>query len=188
MVDLPALMTADELLQYDAPGTRTELLRGQLLVREPTGGPHAVLLTTLTVAVELHVRNTTPRAGLVFVGDPGFWIARRPDTVRAPDLAFVSRDRLDPDGEVAEGYLTVVPDLAVEVRSPTDRSGELLQKVGQWLSAGVSLVWVIDPARRVAQTHSADGTITLLSERESLNADPVLPGLTIPLASLLRPR
>nr|WP_310572016.1 Uma2 family endonuclease [Gemmatimonas sp.] len=119
----------------------------------------------------------------VLMGDPGVWLARDPDTVRAPDLAFVSRDRLV-DGAVPDGFLTVIPDLAVEIRSPTDRTGALLQKVGQWLDAGVAMVWVIDPVRRHAQCYAADGTIALVGEHDAIDGGAVLPGLRIPLASL----
>ncbi len=178
-----ALMTADELLAYDAGGRRTELVRGQLVVREPAGGAHAGVLFELSVAIGLYLRTPQAVAGRVLVGDPGVWIARDPDTVRAPDLAFVSRERLS-DGVLPERFLTVVPDLVVEIRSPTDRTGALLQKVGQWLEAGVTTVWVIDPARRNAQCYEGDGIVVLVGEQDTLDGGTVLPGLRIPLASL----
>lgn len=103
--------------------------------------------------------------------------------MRAPDLAFISRDRL-PGGGVPPGFFEGVPDLAVEIRSPSERSGALLETVGQWLEAGVTLVWVIDPQRRTAQQFTAHGTITLLGEYDALHAAPVLPALHIPLPSL----
>ena len=175
--------TADELLAYDAGGRRTELIRGQLVVREPTGGAHAGVLFELSMAIGVYLRTPNAPAGRVLVGDPGVWLARDPDTVRAPDLAFVSRDRLV-GGEVPEGFLTVIPDLAVEIRSPTDRTGALLQKVGQWLDAGVATVWVIDPTRRNAQCYARDGTIVLVGEHDTIDGAPVFPGLRLPLASL----
>jgi len=176
-------MTADELLAYDAGGQRTELIRGQLVVREPTGGAHAGVLFQLSMAFGLYLRTPNAAAGSVLVGDPGVWLARDPDTVRAPDLAFVSRERMK-GGVIPDGFLTVVPDLAVEIRSPTDRTGALLQKVGQWLEAGVTTVWVIDPTRRNAQCYAVDGSIALLSEHDTIDGAPVLSGLRIPLTSL----
>ncbi len=176
-------MTGDELLAYNAGGQRTELLRGRLVVREPTGGAHAGVLFELSMAIGVYLRTPNAAVGRVLVGDPGVWLARDPDTVRAPDLAFVSRDRLV-DEEVPHGFLTVIPDLAVEIRSPTDRTGALLQKVGQWLDAGVAMVWVIDPVRRNAQCYAADGTIALVGEHDAIDGGAVLPGLRIPLASL----
>lgn len=176
-------MTADELLAYDAGGRQTELIRGQLVVREPTGGSHAGVLFELSVAMGVYLRAPGAVAGRVLVGDPGVWLERDPDTVRAPDLAFVSRERLR-DGALPAGFLTVIPDLAVEIRSPTDRAGALLQKVGQWLDAGVTAVWVIDPSRRSAQCYEHDGAVVLLGEHVTIDGGAVLPGLRIPLASL----
>jgi len=74
--------------------------------------------------------------------DTGFKIERDPDTVRAPDVAFVVRERLAhiPD----EGYAELAPDWVAEILSPSDRPGEVLEKVGQWLGAGVRVVWVLD--------------------------------------------
>jgi Uma2 family endonuclease len=80
-----------------------------------------------------------------------------------------------------------VPDLAVEIRSPSDRTGAVLEKVGQWLDAGVAIVWVIDPQRRTAQYFAADGTIRLFGAHDTLDADPVLPTLQVPLAPLWNP-
>jgi len=178
-----APMTANELLAYDACGQRTELIRGQLVVREPAGGAHAGVLFELSVAIGVYLRIPHAAAGRVLVGDPGVWLAHDPDTVRAPDLAFVSHERLS-GGVIPEGFLTVVPDLAVEIRSPTDRTGALLQKVGQWLEAGATAVWVIDPPRRSAQCYERDGTIILLGEHDTIDGGAVLPGLRIPLATL----
>ena len=178
-------MTGAELLAYDAGGHRTELIRGQLMVREPVGGAHAGVLFELSMAIGVYLRTPNAAVGRVLVGDPGVWLARDPDTVRAPDLAFVARDRLA-GGEIPDGFLTVMPDLAVEIRSPTDRTGALLQKVGQWLDAGVTMVWVIDPVRRNAQCYAADGTIGLVDEQDTIDGGAVLPGLRIPLASLWR--
>ena len=178
-----APMTANELLAYDAGGQRTELIRGQLVVREPTGGAHAGVLFELSMAIGLYLRTPHAAAGHVLVGDPGVWLAHDPDTVRAPDLAFVSRERLS-GGVIPEGFLTVVPDLAVEIRSPTDRTGARLQKVGQWLEAGATVVWVLDPTRRSAQCYERDGSVILLGEHDTIDGGAVLPGLRIPLAGL----
>jgi Uma2 family endonuclease len=119
----------------------------------------------------------------VLVGDPGFWLARDPDTVRAPDLAFVSTGRLA-SGQLADGFLQGVPDLAVEIRSPNDRAGALLQKVGEWLDAGTPLVWVIDPIRKSAQVYRADGSVGLVGADGVLDGTPVLPDFRVPLTSL----
>jgi Uma2 family endonuclease len=183
MVDAPVLMSADELFLYDAPGKRTELVEGRLLVREPAGLDHGRLAADLTAALRSHVHPPgQPPLGVVLVGDPGFWIGKSPDTVRAPDIAFVTRERWPTTDTHRFGAFA--PDLAIEIRSPSDRSGAVLFKVGQWLNAGVRIVWVIDPQRRTAQHFDADGAITLLSEHDALSAAPILPDLHIPLSPL----
>jgi Uma2 family endonuclease len=183
MIEAPELMTADELLAYEAPNKRVELVRGQLIVREPPGSLHGSVIFELSVAIGTYLRDTNPRAGRAFAGDTGFWIVRDPDTVRAPDFAYVRSERLE-NGVVPVGYLKFGPDLAVEVSSPTDRTGAVLQKTGQWLEAGCELVWVIDPQRRSAQVYAADGSIALLDEDDALDGAGVLPGFRVRLGDL----
>jgi Uma2 family endonuclease len=131
-------------------------VRGVLIVRELPGTSHGArsnrLAYRMTQLVERH------GLGRVFAQDTGFKIERDPDTVRAPDVGFVPRERLALIPE--EGYADVAPDLVAEILSPGDRPGEVLEKVGQWLSAGVRLVWVLDPARRDARIYRADGTVS----------------------------
>lgn len=182
MTGTAMLMTADELLGYEIPGKRVELKRGHLLVHEPPGFEHADITVRIATALALHVRASAPALGRVVAGDPGFRLERDPDTVRAPDVAFVRQDRLPP-GPV-RGFAEFVPDLAVEVRSPSDRTGALLAKVGDWLNAGVALVWVVDPVRRCAQVYRLDGRVTILGESEALAGESVLPGFILPLSSL----
>jgi Uma2 family endonuclease len=183
MLDAPALMSADELFLYDAPGRRTELVEGRLMVREPAGLDHGRLAARLAAMLVAHTTPVDqPPLGVVLVGDPGFWIGTSPDTVRAPDVAFVTRERWPSTDTHRFGAFA--PDMAIEIRSPSDRGGAVLFKVGQWLNAGVSVVWVVDPQRRTAQHFDADGTITILGEHDTLNGAPVLPGLLIPLPTL----
>lgn len=174
-------MTADELLHTHLPDKHVELVRGVLVVRAPAGYRHGAVSATLTKLLANHVDDR--RLGRVLAAETGFKLAADPDTVRAPDVAFVSRERLpDPD---QLGYPALAPDLVVEVLSPGDRPGETLAKVGDWLNAGARLVWVVDPGRRVARVYRQDGSVTLLSESEALNGEDVVPGFACPLASVL---
>src|SRR5687767_1401670 len=133
------LMTADELLTLRIPDKSTELVRGRLVVREPPGTYHGRVQSNLNVLVGGFVR--AHRLGAVFGQDTGFKIASDPDTVLAPDLAFVTRQRV---GLIApRGYAALAPDLAAEILSSDDLPGEVLEKVGKWLEAGVRIVWVI---------------------------------------------
>ena len=177
----PALMTADELLHSNIPDKRTELVRGVLVVREPAGYNHGRVIAQLTGRLWSHVERTA--AGQLLGAETGFTLFRDPDTVRAPDIAFVHRDRL-PD-PASRGFVDRAPDLVVEVLSPDDRPGEILGKVGDWLQAGTRLVWVIDPERRTARIYRADGSQTSVTEAVELSGEEVLPGFACPLSSLL---
>lgn len=176
-----SLMTAEELERLSLPGKSTELVRGHLIVREPPGTWHGAVSARLALRlgnfVEAH------GSGLVFGQDTGFKIESNPDTVRAPDVAFVARERLDAIHD--RGYAALAPDLLAEVVSPDDRPGELLAKVADWLQAGVRLVWVIDPQRKTARVYRPDGSVTVLREEDAFDGEDVLPGFSCRLKDLL---
>jgi Uma2 family endonuclease len=183
-----ALMTAEQLFEYSLPDKRVELVRGRLLIREPPGMRHgefaARLVTALSnfLAVHRTARGAPATLGRVLTCDPGFVLERNPDTVRAPDVAYVSRERFP--GPVPVRYGERAPDLAIEIRSPTDRSGAVLSKVSQWLTAGALLVWVIDPGRQLAIVYRADDSQSILTVQDVLDGEDVLPGFALPLADL----
>jgi Uma2 family endonuclease len=176
----PALMTADELARLNLPNKRTELVRGRLMVHEPPGFRHGEFTAALAFAITSHVRSRA--LGVVLAAETGFRIESNPDTVRAPDVAFVRHDRV-PDPRPT-GYAALAPDLVVEVLSPDDRPGEVLAKVSDWLRAGSRLVWVVDPERRSARVYRADGSQAELGSRDALDGEDVLPGLQLPLADV----
>jgi Uma2 family endonuclease len=174
------LMTAEQLLRADVPNKSTELVRGRLIVREPPGTQHGRVQSKLNFLVGAFAYSH--KLGALFGQDTGFKIASDPDTVRAPDLAFVRRERL---ALIApRGYAALAPDLVAEILSPDDRPGEVLAKIGEWLDAGVEIVWLIDPDRRTAQVYRSDGSVAAVAHDGALEGDTVLPGLTIPLAEL----
>jgi Uma2 family endonuclease len=174
-------MTADELLQLHLPDRRSELVRGVLVVREPPGYQHGVVAARIARVIGTFVADRS--LGDVVAAETGFKLFANPDTVRAPDVGFVSRARV-PDPP-PRGYAEVAPDLAVEVLSPGDRPGEVLAKVADWLSAGSRLVWIVDPVRRFARVYRADGTEDVLGEDGALDGEDVLPGLSLPLSGIL---
>jgi Uma2 family endonuclease len=177
----PTPMTADQLLHANIPDKRTELIRGVLVVREPAGYSHGRVIAQLTGRLWAHVEQTS--AGELLGAETGFTLSRDPDTVRAPDIAFVHRDRL-PD-PTSRAFVELAPDLVVEVVSHDDRLGEVLSKVGDWLEAGTRLVWVIDAQRRVARVYRADGSEASLTEAGELNGEDVLPGFVCRLSTIL---
>jgi Uma2 family endonuclease len=174
------LVTADELLTLETAGKSTELVRGKLIVREPPSTYHGTVQSILNVLVGSYVRAHT--LGAVFGQDTGFKIASNPDTVRAPDLAFVDRARVAQTPR--RGYAALAPDLVAEILSPDDRPGEVLTKVGEWLEAGVRLVWVIDPERRVATVYRDDGGVMTVSSDADVDGEQVLPGFSFRLSEL----
>ena len=109
------LVTADELLRMPDEGKRYELIEGELIEMAPAGLRHGEIAATVAVLIGHHVRQND--LGSVFVAEPGFFLQRDPDTVRAPDVAFIAKNRLSPEGAPA-GFSDTIPDLVVEVVSP----------------------------------------------------------------------
>src|SRR5687768_10581450 len=138
------LVTAEEFEQMpEEPGVRLELVRGRGVRVSPPGFRHGMVQGRLCELLAEYARRTgTGRA----VFPVGFKLASNPDTVREPDLAFISRSRVT--GE-PDGFIAGAPDLAVEVISPTDRRGNLQRKIAQYLETGVRMVWLVDPKRAV---------------------------------------
>jgi len=183
VVSTPALLTAEDVERISIPGKVTELVRGRLVVREPPGTWHGAISAKLTYLLVGFVHHQG--LGLVFGQGTGFKIGSDPDTVRAPDVAFVAGERV---GVIRErGYAELAPDLLAEILSPDDRPAEVLAKVADWLAAGTKIVWVIDPERREARVYRQDGSLAVLTHNDSLDGEDVLPGLTCPLQDVLKP-
>jgi Uma2 family endonuclease len=176
-----AARTADELLHLDIPGKSLELVRGVLVVNEPPGFLHGAVAARLANLMTNYVNEH--HLGLVLAAETGFKLESNPDTVRACDVAFLSREHV-PD-PLPTGYATLAPDLVVEVLSPRDRPGAVLAKVGDWLDAGAQLVWVVDPVARRGRVYRADGSEVQLAEGDALEGETVLPGFTCRLGSVL---
>lgn len=125
-----------------------------------------------------------PRAlGEAWVGDIGFWLEHDPDTVRVPDVAFIRQERLRAVGD-AVGFWPEVPDLVVEVISPTDRYTDVDDKVAEWLAAGVLTVLVVNPRRQTVREFRADGSDRLFRITDTLDGGEVLPGWQMPVSEL----
>lgn len=180
-VSTAPLLTAEELERISIPGKVTELIRGRLVVREPPGTWHGDISAKLTYLVADFVYRQ--RLGMVFGQDTGFKIGSEPDTVRAPDVAFVAGERVEAIAE--RGYAELAPDVLAEVLSPDDRPAEVLAKVADWLAAGSRLVWVVDPQRREARVYRQDGSLSVVGTDDSLEGEDVLPGFTCALKDVL---
>jgi Uma2 family endonuclease len=176
-------MTADELLQLPDDGCRHELIAGELTTMSPAGAEHGQFGANIIGSLHAYVR---PRQlGLVFNSDTGFVLTRDPDTVRAPDVAFVARERSVAAGKVT-GYWPGPPDLAVEVISPNDLYTEVDEKVAEWLASGTRMVIVLNPRRRTAAVHRPGAPVRMLSADDVLDGQDVVPGWSMPLADVFK--
>ncbi len=138
----------------------------------PRGGRHGWAAMNAGSFLNVHVRLND--LGRVFAAETGFIINRDPDPVRAPNVAFISSVRMGV-GELPEGFISIVPDLVVEVVSPTDSGRDVREKVEDWLRAGVRLVWVLYPVTHTAVVYRSLENVTSLAEDDFLDGEDVVP-------------
>jgi Uma2 family endonuclease len=168
-------MTAEELMQLEGPN-RHELIKGELLTMPPPQFEHGRVVANLTMLLLLHVK--TKKLGAVCT-EAGYKLESNPDTVLGPDVSFVFRDRV----VKPEGYYLGPPDLAVEVRSPSDRRSRFERKVSMWLSFGTKSVWIVDPKLRTVELFRANGERKLFHDTDEL-ADDIVPGFHVAVAEI----
>lgn len=173
--------TAAELLKLPGDGQRYDLIRGELYCMSPAGARHGRVSAKVAQRLLNHVEPR--KLGLVFGAETGFILARDPDVVLAPDVAFVRADRLPPDDQ-QDGFLALAPDLVVEIVSPSDRWNYVMDKVQEYLRAGVRLLWVIDPRRKSVVVFGPEGSGRTLGEGDSVDGGDVLLGLSLPVADV----
>jgi len=146
----------------------------------PAGSQHGRITSRVCIRLGRFVEENA--LGVVMTADPGFHIARDPDTVRAPDVAFVSAQRaIEPD---LAGFYPGPPDLAVEVVSPSDRAGEVVAKAEEWLAAGCRVVWVIDPPKKTIAIYRQHTEAIVLNAADRLDCPELLPGFGVPVAEV----
>lgn len=155
------VLTAEQLAALPDDGRRYELVDGVLHMMSPAGGQHGRVAATLLYLIMRHVRQES--LGVTFAAETGFLLRRDPDTVRAPDVAFVSHERIE-DWSNHPGFLPLAPDLVAEVVSPSDRLSEVEGKARDWLQAGVRLVLVVDPQSASILVYRSDGQIQSFSD------------------------
>ncbi|MEQ8787751.1 MAG: Uma2 family endonuclease [Pirellulaceae bacterium] len=166
-------MTAEQLLGLPRDGRRYELVAGELKTMTPAGWKHGMIVGDLHVILGEFVREK--KLGRIFGAETGFLIQRDPDTVRAPDVAFLHRDHL-PQQDPPEAYWPGAPDLAVEVLSPGDTIGEVTEKTEAWLAAGAAQVWLVNPGDGTVTVHRAPGDVEILCQDDTLEGGDVVPG------------
>ncbi|MSQ27358.1 MAG: Uma2 family endonuclease [Dehalococcoidia bacterium] len=185
MTTQKTLITAEQLLAMPTGmGERYELIAGELITMPPSGGQHGVSSVAVAHAIKSFVlANRIP--GVVFGAETGFWLHHGPDTVRAPDAAFVRAERFA-RGPVPAGFVEGAPELVVEAVSPSDTAAEVQAKTEAWLDAGAELVWLLYPQTRSVTAFKSRSDIRVLSGADTLTGEPVLPGFSVAVADLFR--
>ena len=174
-------MTADELLLLPRGRFRYELIKGELRTMSPAGDEHGIVIMNLAAPLAVYVKVN--KLGFVYGAETGFKIETDPDTVRAPDIAFITRERIEQSG-IYKGYRPGAPDLAVEVLSPGDTSEEVDEKIAEWLTAGARMVWVVSPKRRTVTVYRSLKEIKILTEQDELDGADVVPGFHCRVADI----
>ena len=174
------LLTSEDLWKIVADGSRYELSRGELVPMTPVGLQHSAIVGRLGKLLS----NFVDEKQLGIVGmEGGFKLKREPDTLRAPDIHFVSKVRIEKEG-ITQKFADYPPDLAVEVLSPEDTASEIQKKVEEYLAGGVPLVWVVDPATKTVTVYRSLQDIKMLSADQQLDGGEVLPGFRAQVAEI----
>jgi Uma2 family endonuclease len=175
------LMTAEELFQLPDDDYKYELVEGGLIRMPPTGAEHGDIAVNACALLRNYVKAHD--LGRVSAAETGFILKRNPDTVRAPDAAFIAKTRIPSEG-IPRTYWPFAPDLAVEVVSPNDRFDEVQEKVSDYFTAGTRLVWVVLPKTRTVLVYRSFHDVRSLGVNDELSGEDVIPGFTCHVAEL----
>jgi len=175
------LLTAEDFAAMPTKGMRLELINGEVHAMAPAFGDHGVATMNLSILVGQYI--LARKLGRVYAAETGFLLSRNPDTVRAPDFAFIQTNRLTPEAH-APMWNPVIPDLVAEVVSSGDRLSLVADKVRMWLDAGVRLVWVVYPVGHSVVAHRPGQPEMRLAETDALDGFDVVPGFTLPISEI----
>ncbi|MEX2264708.1 MAG: Uma2 family endonuclease [Bryobacteraceae bacterium] len=173
------LLSLEEFSQLPDDGMQHELDEGELITMPPPKFGHGVTQARLTRILSEFVERFS--LGVV-VTESGYLLSSDPATVRAPDVSFVRQERLELLNR--RDWPASAPDLAVEIVSPSDTAGALERKVRQYLKAGARTVWVVYPGERTLHVYEASGAARILDANQTLTADHILPGFSVPVSKL----
>jgi Uma2 family endonuclease len=176
-----AVTTIEDLSRIEDDGLRYELVEGKLICMSPAGGRHGRIIFELVLLLGNYVRDRN--LGQLYIGETGFILARDPDTVLVPDVAFVQAANV-PNEENEIGFLDLIPDLVIEVVSPSDRAKDTTAKVSTYLAVGVRLIWQVDPAKRAVIVYTPEEPQTVLVETDQLDGGDVVTGFTMQVAEI----
>lgn len=176
------LKTAVDLYNMPDHGGRNELVQGEIVPMSPASTKHGMIVFRLAFEVGLFTNKN--QLGEVYAAETGFTIRQNPDTVRAPDIAFVAQNRIPAEGVPETGFWAIAPDLVAEVVSPNDRMTDIQDKVTDYLAAGVRLVWVVDPKTETVTVYQSLKRVKILVAADVLEGEDVLPGFSLTLQKL----
>ncbi|MFN3560320.1 MAG: Uma2 family endonuclease [Chloroherpetonaceae bacterium] len=186
MITAEKLLTGEDLMELQSEtGKRFELLKGKPIETMPAGGKHGYIASKIERKLGAFVEERN--LGFLFVAETGVYLERNPDTVRGADVTFVSREKIKSVDEIEAGFLTVVPDLVVEVASQPNKMNEALEKVETWKRAGVGEIWLVDVAQKTLTIYdnaSHNDPTEILTEKETLYGKGWLNGFALPLSTI----
>lgn len=174
------LMTVEELAKLPPDQSRGELIQGVFVSMSPAGHSHGSIASNIMVFIAIFVREH--QLGKTYAAETGFVLGRHPDTVRAPDAAFVRQERLA--NQPATGFFEGAPDLAVEVISPSETVDEVESKVIDYLEAGTALVWLVYPRTQTVTVYRSLTDIEILTSEDTLTGGDLLPGFSVSLKEI----
>lgn len=180
MATTTTLMTADEFLKLD-DGCLSELVRGKVIFMNRPGYRHGMICNTIAFFLTEYSRSHD--LGRVIINDAGVVTERDPDSVRGPDVAFYGYRRVA-KGTAPVGYPSVPPDFVFEVLSPDDRASYVLQKVAEYLNAGVTAVYVVDPRTKQVNLYRENQPMETFAEGGILSLPEPLHDLQIDVSTL----
>jgi Uma2 family endonuclease len=168
------LMTVDEFAHLAADGRMRELVCGRVVDMNPPGSLHGIVVIRIASLLDAFVQSR--KIGRVLGGDSGVITRMNPDSLRGADVAYLSFARAPRGSLAGKTYFTVAPELVFEVLSPFDRWSDVLEKIAEYLHAGVVAVCVANPDDRTVQIFTSDAPAKKLKGEEILEVPNVLPG------------
>lgn len=176
MIAHSGLLTAEELERMPQSNAHIELVNGKIVSSPLHGHEHGAIAGAIGSFIHAFVRQN--KLGFAYATGTGFILSRNPDTVRAPDAAFVTNDRVAQQKR-EQGFFDGAPDLAVEVTSPEDTVEETETKILEYLQAGTRLVWVVHPRTKTITVYRSLQNVRVLTENDTLDGADVLQGFAV---------
>ena len=174
-------LTIDDLYAMPEDEWKYELQAGVLIAEPVPGYRHGRVAFRVAELLGAHVRKL--RLGIVATNDSGFILSRSPDTVRGPDVSFVSRERFESVGDLVTAF-PGAPDLAIEVLSPSNTPAGIHAKVADYLAAGARAVWVVDGETKTVVAYRSLLSPRTLLPGDVLEGEDVVPGFRVDVATI----